>query len=235
MEAIFSFFIALLMAMFGFSPEESAPPADLHSPLYLEGVETDDVVRYWCEVCLDAEFVHAGDPSRLQRWETPIRYQILGAPTQDDMDTLESFCQWLNTIEGFPGIRQCTGDEEANLQIHFLDKDAYLALMGESFANTDGGVTFWYNNDRIYDGTIGIRTDLDQALRNSVILEELYNGLGPIQDTSLRPDSIIYSGFSQPQQLTAMDELILRLLYHPRMECGMDPEACREVIAALYY
>jgi hypothetical protein len=30
-----------------------------------------------------------------------------------------------------------------------------------------------------------------------VILEEVYNGLGPVQDTALRPDSLIYSDFSE--------------------------------------
>ena len=209
--------------------------APLHSPLYLEGVVTEDVVQYFNEVCLAAEIVQGGDPSLLQRWEAPIRYCIIGDPTPEDIATLEAFCDWLNTLEGFPGIGASGSEEDANLSIHFLGHEEYLATMGSQFENTDGCVTFWYDNDVIYEATIGIRTDLDQTLRNSVILEELYNGLGPIQDTDLRPDSIIYSGFSQPQQLTAIDELLLRLLYHPRMECGMDLEACRQVIEELYY
>jgi hypothetical protein len=68
-----------------------------------------------------------------------------------------------------------------------------------------------------------------------VILEELYNGLGPIQDTSLREDSIIYAGYSEPQALTEIDWLILQLLYHPDLQFGMDTEACAEVIRQLYY
>ena len=96
-------------------------------------------------------------------------------------------------------------------------------------------MTIWYENDMIYDAQIAIRTDMDQYLRNSVILEEIYNCLGPIQDTALRPDSIIYSDFSEPQVLSKVDELILKLLYHPALACGMNADVCREVIAALYY
>ena len=107
--------------------------------------------------------------------------------------------------------------------------------MGDDFYGMDGGVTFWYLDDEIYDATICYRTDLSQQLRNSVILEEIYNGLGPIQDTDLRPDSIIYAEFSQPQKLTEMDELILRLLYHPQMKCGMTADECEAVIRRLYY
>ena len=90
-------------------------------------------------------------------------------------------------------------------------------------------------DNEIYDAIICCRTDLDQDLRNAVILEEMYNGLGPIQDTDLRVDSVIYSGYSEPQRLTQMDELILRLLYHPQMECGMDAQQCADVIRQLYY
>ena len=68
-----------------------------------------------------------------------------------------------------------------------------------------------------------------------MILEEIYNGLGPVQDTSLRSDSIIYAGYSTPQSLTAMDELLLRLLYRPELVCGMDAQQCEAVIRQLYY
>ena len=68
-----------------------------------------------------------------------------------------------------------------------------------------------------------------------MILEEIYNGLGPIQDTDLRSDSIIFSGYSTPQHLTAVDELLLRLLYHPQLTCGMDSAACQSAIRQLYY
>jgi hypothetical protein len=89
--------------------------------------------------------------------------------------------------------------------------------------------------NQIYDATICIRTDLDQSLRNSVILEEIYNGLGPIQDTQMRPDSIIYQYSSDALSLTAVDELLLKLLYHPDMLCGLDASQAEAVIRTLYY
>ena len=215
------------------------PPADetsaLHSQFYIPDVAVEDVILYFNEVCLDAEFAHSGDPSRLQKWISPITYCIHGDPTPEDLDTLNGFTAWLNTIEGFPGIYQTQEPAEANLRIHFCNRDEMIDLMGSGFYGMDGAVTFWYMEDVIYDAIICYRTDLDQHLRNSVILEEIYNGLGPIQDTSLRPDSIIYSEFSEPQDLTPMDELILRLLYHPDIRCGMDMAACEEVIRNLYY
>lgn len=216
--------------------ETTTPTAPaLHSPLYIDGISTDALISFFNEVCLEAEYVNSGDPSRLQKWTFPIYFSVHGDFTQEDLYVLRDFTAWLNTIEGFPGIWEAENPLDANLDIYFCNAITMESILGSNFVGMDGGVTFWYRNDKIYEAVICYRTDLTQELRNSVILEEIYNGLGPIQDTDLRDDSIIYSGFSMPQQLTGLDELILKLLYHPDMKCGMDADACAEVIRQLYY
>ena len=219
---------------------ETEPPTEPtkpeHSELYIPGVPVEDVIRYFNEVCLDAEYsTGTGDPSRVQKWAEPISYEIKGNCTQQDMDTLETFVQWLNGIEGFPGMYPAQGDQHVNLQIHFCAGGEIPNILGSDFYGTDGGVTFWYRADEIYDATICYSTDVSQFVRNSVILEEIFNGLGPVQDTWLRPDSIAYAGYSEPQSLTAVDELILKLLYHPLILPGMNAAQCEAVIRALYY
>ena len=217
-------------------PETTQPPTEPEQPRFcLPGTPVEDVILSFSEVCLDAEMINAGDPNVLQKWVEPIRYVIYGEPTEEDSRVLSEFADWLNGVDGFPGIRPVQEGERGNLRIYFCDADRMLSLMGENFSGLDGAVTFWYEENQINDAIICYRTDIDQYTRNSVILEELYNGLGPIQDTNLRPDSIIYSGFSEPQRLTEMDELILKLLYHPQMHCGMDAEGCAAVIRQLYY
>ena len=213
-------------------PSETEP---LHSNLYVPGVSVEDALVYFNEVCLNAEFINSGDPSLLQQWDSPILYALYGNYTAEDLEVLSQFTQWLNALEGFPGISPAQESWQANMAIHFTDQQGLLERMGPQFTGMDGALTFWYEEDVIYDAIICIRTDLDQTLRNSVILEELYNCLGPVQDTSLRSDSIIYSEFSQPQALTAVDELLLKLLYHPALSPGMDAAQCEAVIRELYY
>lgn len=215
------------------TPPTTVPTtAPAKETFHIPGVDVADVILWFNEVCLDAEIVHSGDASVLQKWVQPIRYQIIGAPTAEDLTVLEDFAAWLNTIEGFPGISETA--EWGNLQIHFVSEEDMQNVMGPGFSGMDGAVTFWYEENEIYNATICIRTDLPQTLRNSVILEELYNGLGPIQDTNLRPDSIIWSDYAEPQSLTAVDQLILKLLYHPDLICGMDAAQCEAVIRMLY-
>jgi len=205
-----------------------------HSPLCIPGISVEEVIASFNEVCLQAEYINSGDPSVLQKWEMPILYCLNGSYTAADFEILSTFADALNAIEGFPGMQETFNAEEANLTIHFCDENTLVSLMGERFRDTDGAVTFWYREDAIFDAIICYREDIDQYTRNSVILEEIYNGLGPIQDTRLRPDSIIYSEFSQPQELSDMDWLILKLLYHPQLRCGMNAAECEAVIRALY-
>lgn len=210
-------------------------PVLTHSPLYIDGVDVEQVIQYFNEVCLDAEIIHSGNASLLQKWKEPVYYILNGEATDKDLEVIDSFAAWLNDIEGFPGFYDTEDPQEANLKIYFCSQQEMLLIMGESFANMDGAVTFWYENNAIFDAVICYRVDLDQHLRNSVILEEIYNGLGPIQDTTLRPDSIIYSEYSEQQGLTDMDKLILKLLYNPQLQCGMDANECERIIRMLYY
>lgn len=218
-------------------PTEDTTPVNTEPmpPQLPMDLPVEDVIRYFNEVCLDAEFSNAGDATLLQKWAAPIVYRIYGEPTAEDLEVLTDFTQWLNDIEGFPGISPVQDGQTENLSIHFCTQQALLDILGTQFAGTDGGVTFWYNgNNEIYKGTICYRTDIDQEVRNSVILEEIYNGLGPVQDTALRPDSIIYSGYSIPQALTEIDELLLQLLYHPSLTCGMNAARCEAAIRQLW-
>mgnify|MGYP003292125859 CR=1 FL=1 len=194
-----------------------------------------EVIEYFNEVCLDAEFSEGGNPSVLQKWTSPIAYELSGPYTDTDLAVLESFVQWLNTVEGFPGIAESQNPLMTNLRIYFGTQDEMVQHLGANFAGMDGGVTFWYEDNRIYDAIICYCSEIYQIIRNSVILEEIYNGLGPVQDTWLREDSIIFAGYSEPQSLTAVDELIIRLLYHPQMKCGMNAAECEAVIRQLYY
>ena len=214
---------------------EPAPTEPEHSALYIPGLSVEDVILYFNEVCLDSEFINSGDPSLVQKWDIPIYYMLEGNYTDEYIATLEAFAAWLNTVEGFPGSWQTDDPGMMNMRISFGDRQNMIDLMGDSFAGMDGAVTFWYSHDCIYDAIICYRSDINQFTRNSVILEEIYNGLGPIQDTQLRPDSIIYQEYSEPQALTEIDELILKLLYHPDILPGMSAAQCEEIIRNLYY
>ena len=203
--------------------------------LYIDWLPVKDVIRYFNEVVLDAEFVNDGNATLIQKWVDPITYWIGGDPTDEDLAMMDYIADTLNAIEGFPGLSEGESEYLSSIQIYFCTQDEMINRMGFG-DGLDGAVTFWYNGDnQIYSAVICVRNDIDQHLRNSVLLEEIYNGLGPIQDTVLRSDSVISQSYNEVQQMTKIDLLILQLLYHPDMKCGMTAAECEAVIRQLYY
>ena len=221
--------------------ETTAPPVQeqtkpTHSEYYLADLDTDTFLRYFSEVVLDAEFINSGSADVVQKWNSDIAYALSGAPTAEDEAAVAAMVGFLNDIPGFPGMYRVENADAANLQIHFVSAEEMINILGSNFHGCDGGVTIWWDgNQQIYKGTICVRTDLDQYTRNSVIKEEIYNGMGPVQDTNLRSDSLIYSGFSTPQDMTRVDRLIMTLLYHKNIHCGMTAAQCESVLRELYY
>ena len=212
------------------APETEIPT---QAPLPIE-----DVINYFCEVVLKTEYSdEVGDATLVQKWTDEIHYRIYGEATQEDKRVLNGFFQQLNEIEGFPGIVPAGENDLTDLALYFYDYAIFNQSFGEflNYEAADGAVQYWYYTDTnvIYDARIGYRTDIDQYTRNSVLLEEIFNGLG-ITDTALREDSIAYQGFGQPQELSEIDWLILKLLYHPKMKAGMNREACVNVIREIY-
>lgn len=205
-----------------------------HSPIYIEGLDAEQLISYFAEVCLDTEFGDKEANQYVRKWVRPIYYRVHGTPSAEDTLTLNKFIATVNAIPGFPGMYP-GDDSNTNLDIHFCGEQEFNSVMGRDFAGCWGGVTFWYDNYRIYSEKIAIRTDIPQQNRYSIIPEEIYNGLGPVQDTSQRFDSIIYQWSDLNTVMSPEDELILKLLYSTAMRPGMGYDECAKVIRELYY
>lgn len=217
-------------------PETTQP---LHSDLYLNGYSLEDVLAYWDEVVLATEYASGeGDFTLVQKWLQPIVYRIDGQPTEEDLQALESLTAQLNQIPGFPGIQEAAETQGFNLTLSFLGPEDFRREFSDVVQGEDawGATQFWYWNEsnEIYDARIGYRTDIPQTDRSSIVPEEIVNTLG-ITDTLMRTDSIVYQHSNDNLQLSDVDWLLLKLLYHPDIRCGMDRQQCHAVIENLYH
>lgn len=220
-------------------PTEPETTQMAHSALYLEGYSVEQVIEYFEEVALDMEYTDGtGNASLVQKWTEPIYYRVFGDVTDEDLAVMDSLFTQLNTIPGFPGIYPSAEGDIHHMALNFMDQQTFQdtfsdLILGES---AYGAVQFWYYTatNEIHTANIGYRTDVNQQERNSVLIEEIINGLG-IGDSVLRPDSVVYQYSNDNTGLSDMDFLILQLLYDPAIECGMDANACRNVIRQIYY
>lgn len=210
-----------------------------HSDLYIENYTVEDILTYFEEIVLRMEYSDGtGDETSVQKWLSPIYYQTYGDYTQTDLAKLNELFTQLNSIDGFPGIYPATDTDYENLSLYFLDENDFMFQFSDVINGeyAYGAANFWFytQTNELHNARIGYRTDIDQETRNSILLEEVINVLG-ISDSVLRTDSIVYQYSNENTSLSDIDLLILKLLYHPNIECGMNYSQCEQIIKGLYY
>lgn len=206
--------------------------------LFLPDVSPELMTEYFEEVVLRTEYSTGdGNSSLVQKWEMPIHYRIYGEPSEQDLAILENLFERLNAIHGFPGIGPAAEERVENLSIYFAQPKEFNEIFSDFLQGEDavGAARYWYYTDSndMYEAKVGYRMDLDQSIRNSVLPEEIVNVLG-VTDTVKREDSVVYQYSNFNTELTDVDWMILKLLYHPDMPCGADAQTCRSVLAELY-
>jgi len=213
--------------------------AALHSHIYHPDYTVQQIREYFEEVVLAVEYSHGeGNAALVQKWTEPILYRFFGQPTEEDLTVLNSLFDRLNQIPGFPGIYEAAEGDTEQLRLSFLEPDifrmSYSSVIDGEEAS--GATEFWYyiDTNEIYSARIGYRTDIDQSIRNSVLVEEIINTLG-ISDTVLREDSVTYQYSDFNTELSDVDWILLNLLYDPAVPCGTDAEGFAAIIGELYY
>lgn len=222
-----------------------------------------DLILNFRRIALHREFRREGGlliedptPTPLSRWESPVRYAVLGAAATDaDRRALRQYAARLAALTGLD-IAEAGPEQDANLTMLFLGAEERGLFLDQL---RDGGMTAamplaarWARDPdypcvaqvgfadagsgRIVRGMILIKGELEGVLRHACIQEETAQSLGLFNDDD-RARPSIFNDDQEFAQLTAHDEMLLRILYHPRMRAGMPPAeagaAAAEVVAAL--
>ena len=185
------------------------------------------------DCCFDAEYgEHYG---RLIRWEEPVRIAVRGEYTNEDLivigQMINEICSRVLTL---PPIRFALEGEAANAVISFVPmREMSTATDGYREGN-EGFVSWNWENYTIRQMKVAIATDCtDRATRSHLIREEFLQGLGVQDDLDSYSDSIFYRPFTETQELSPVDHLILYCLYHPELRAGMDKNEARQALKEL--
>ncbi len=193
--------------------------------------------------------------SRLRRWEGPIRMDVdFGATVPADQQardraTIAAYAARLSAISGLPIIQVSEG---ANYHVFVVNEDERRALadrlrqaeprIGEAtlrnIVNLPRStlcivVAYSDNDGPVYSKAIAvIRAEHPDLLRTACVHEELAQGLGLANDHPLARPSI-FNDNDEFALLTRHDELLLKILYDPRLSPGMTPAEAAPVVSRI--
>ncbi len=214
---------------------------------------TDTVLaRNFVRIALFDEYVNDGDVlrpqatlSRLRRWEQPIRMLLEfgnSIPTDQRTQDQASVSAYAARLARLTGQSITQTDQNPNFHVLILNEDdrrGYASRLREIVPGISTGslnailslprdqlcivVAFSEGGSASYSKAIAvIRGEHPQLLRTSCVHEELAQGLGLANDSpQARPS--IFNDDEEFGLLTTHDELLLRILYDPRLRTGMAP------------
>jgi hypothetical protein len=198
-------------------------------------------------------FIQQQTPSRLRRWEQPVRIQAhFGrsvSPEQraEDRAILNTFVGRLARVTRHP---ISTVNSGGNFHVLYLNRDEQRSV-GDLVSRLVPGVgpetiaeiealprstfcsvyAFSQTGGRpVYVAAIAIiRDEHPSLLRRSCVHEEVAQGLGlPNDSPAARPS--IFNDDEEFALLTRHDELLLRILYDPRLQPGLEPDEARPTV-----
>ncbi len=189
--------------------------------------------------------------SKLRRWTGPIRMSVEFGDTvplaqrDADLANVSAYAARLSRATGVP-IR--ITDRNPNFRVLFLGEDdrrAYGPRLRELIPSiSDATVRTFVNLPRdqlcVVIGTFApgqsnytkavamIRAEHPSLMRSACIHEELAQGMGLANDSpGARPS--IFNDDEEFALLTSHDELLLRMLYDPRLQTGMEPSVAAPI------
>lgn len=202
---------------------------------------------------LGGRFVAQQNESRLRRWETPIRVQPYfgdSVPLDQRAEATEELTAYVDRLASLTGARMDMATRTSNFHVLFLNVDEMAASeelirtlvpgVGQDTIDfittmpryTMCSVNAFSEDDRYVSALVVIRAEHPPLLRSSCIHEELAQGMGLANDSpTARPS--IFNDDDEFALLTAQDELMLRMLYDPRLVPGMTPAQARPTVSLL--
>ncbi len=219
---------------------------------------TEDFIRialYDEYSSLSGNFVARETAARLRRWEAPVRMSIefgasipLAQRTADRI-TLASTASRLGYVTGHP---VSVSEQNSNFTVLMLNEDERRAI-GPRLAALVPGIdpsvirtvtnlpdstycvvfAFSLGDSGVYTRAVAvIRGEHPDLLRQSCFHEELAQGMGLANDSpAARPS--VFNDDEEFALLTRHDDLLLRILYDPRLRPGMLEAEARPIVSTI--
>ena len=184
-------------------------------------ISPDETFLYFKDVTLKSEF-GSSDNGLIKKWMVPIKLEIAGLPTPQDLRTVEAVTNELKLLTKLPieFVKPNTG----NMRIRFTPEENFKKFIPTYQPRNSG--FFWLNWDetkQITGAEILISTTgITQKERSHLIREELTQAFGLPADSDKYPDSIFYQQWTDITEYSSLDKKLIKMLYNPQVKPGMN-------------
>ncbi len=221
-----------------------------------------NLTNNFIHIALYDEYVSRGNhlvaqqtASRLRRWQDPVNIQIhFGAtvPAEQRARDTAALADYARRLSAATGHAVSLTQKNGNFHVLILHEDERAAYgselrrlvpgIGDTAVETVESMprdifclafAFSRGTNADYSSAVAvIRAEHPDLLRLSCIHEEVAQGMGLANDSPFARPSI-FNDDEEFALLTRQDELMLRILYDPRLKAGMDVETARPIVTTI--
>ncbi|MBN9669030.1 DUF2927 domain-containing protein [Labrenzia aggregata] len=175
-------------------------------------------------------------PYQVKKFTKPVLFYVHNLSRRDRRNTVHRFIREIGNRIGGLTTAIAKDPARANFEVYVVDRSQYEPVVKKDVYKNDRARVPGRCLVRVVSGSRGIKrsaavivSDEGEFLFKRCLVEELLQGLGPMNDDSELIHSV-FNDSSRHSRFTVFDQLILNMLYDPRIKPGMSMKQTRQVL-----
>ncbi|MHA7774321.1 DUF2927 domain-containing protein [Roseibium sp. M-1] len=175
-------------------------------------------------------------PYLVKKFTTPVRFYVHNLSARDRTGTVHRFVKEIGSRISGLSTSLAGNPSDANFEVYVVDRAQYEQVVKKDIYKSERAEVPGRCLVRVVSGRSGIKrsaavivSDEGEFLFKRCLVEELLQGLGPMNDDASLTHSV-FNDLSRHSRFTVFDQIILNMLYDPRIKPGMSAEQTRDVL-----
>lgn len=175
-------------------------------------------------------------PYLVKKFTRPVHFYVHNLSARDRRKTVNRFVKEIGKRVGGLTTAITNDRASANFEVYVVDRVQYEPVVRKDIYKNDRARVPGRCLVRVVSGRNGIKrsaavivSDEGEFLFRRCLVEELLQGLGPMNDDAALTHSV-FNDSSRHSRFTVFDQLILNMLYDPRIRPGMSKQQTKDIL-----
>jgi hypothetical protein len=202
----------------------------LASPVRAEGIgrfSDDELVDGFQKTVFGVEYGGAVAGSSVKKFEDTVKLHVVNLADKDRQREIAGFVSRLPRLVKGLDIRMARPGENPNFTVYVVDRADYVDTVRSDVLASTHGAAPGQCMVRVYPSSLGIVrstavivSDEGDSLFRRCMVEEILQGLGPLNDNAALYASV-FNDRSQHDRFMPFDRAVVSMLYDRRIRPGM--------------
>ncbi|MCX2723892.1 DUF2927 domain-containing protein [Roseibium salinum] len=175
-------------------------------------------------------------PYLVKKFTGPVLFYVHNLSATDRKPIVHRFLREIGSRVNGLTVAIADDPANANFEIYVVDRQQYAPVVKKDVYKSDHASVPGRCLVRVVSGGNGIKrssavivSDEGEFLFKRCLVEEVLQGLGPMNDDESLTHSV-FNDSSRHSRFTVFDQLILNMLYDPRIKPGMSIEQVKPIL-----